>query len=132
MRLKPRRKIWGLADDCLLLGRMFADQVAHDDRAGGDANADMKVNTDVGLNGGHDPDQRQSRARRLAGGEDSIGGCEDVSLRPKLSWTFCASIPAGSSLGPTLASGTATCHGYITCHAECRMPLCVLARHPMR
>ena len=35
----------------------------------------------------------------LAGGEDSIGGCEDVSLRPKLSWTFCASVPTGSSLG---------------------------------
>ena len=34
MRLKPRRKIGGLADDCLVLGRMFADQVAHDDRAG--------------------------------------------------------------------------------------------------
>ena len=67
MRLKPRRKIGGLADDCLLLGSMFADQVAHDDRAGGDANADMKVDTDVGLDGGHGPDQRQSRARRLLG-----------------------------------------------------------------
>ena len=51
MRLKPRRKIGGLADDCLLLGSIFADQVAHDDRAGGDANADMKFDTDVGLNG---------------------------------------------------------------------------------
>jgi hypothetical protein len=46
---------------------MFADQVAHDHRAGGDANADMKVDTDVGLNGGHGPDYRQSRARRLLG-----------------------------------------------------------------
>ncbi len=27
----------------------------------------MKVDTDVGLNGGHSPDQRQSRARRLLG-----------------------------------------------------------------
>ena len=39
----------------------------------------------------------------LAGGEDSIGGCEDVSLRPKPSWTFCASVPTGSSLVLTLA-----------------------------
>ena len=98
MRLKPRRKIGGLADDCLLLGSMFADQVAHDDRAGGDANADMKVDTDVGLNGGHGPDQRQSRARRLLGitfmrmrvteigehtvshvaGDDSLVECDDL------------------------------------------------------
>ena len=39
----------------------------------------------------------------LAGGEDSIGGCEDVPLRPKPSWTFCTSVPTGSSLGLTLA-----------------------------
>ena len=41
----------------------------------------------------------------LSGGEDSIGGCEDVSLRPKLSWAFSRrfSVATGSSLVLTLA-----------------------------
>src|SRR4029078_13677464 len=98
MRLKPRRKIGSLADDCLLLGSMFADQVAHDDRAGGDATADMKLDTDVGLEAGHGPDHRQSRALRLRGitfmrmrvteigkhtvsqvaGDDSLVECDDL------------------------------------------------------
>jgi hypothetical protein len=44
MRLKPRRKIW-VTRHCLLLGRVFADQVAHD-RAGADANADTQGGAD--------------------------------------------------------------------------------------
>ena len=37
----------------------------------------------------------------LSGGEDSIGGCEDVSLRPKLVYIFCVSVVTGSFLGST-------------------------------
>jgi hypothetical protein len=58
LRLKPRRKIGGLADHRFLPSRIFADQVAHDDRAGGDANPHMQFGTNICLDAGHGFDQR--------------------------------------------------------------------------
>jgi hypothetical protein len=39
----------------------------------------------------------------LCAGEDSIGGCEDVSLVPELFWTSCDCVATGASLVLTLA-----------------------------
>src|SRR5262249_10949606 len=41
--LQARREVWSLADHRLLLRRAFADQIADDDKPGGDADADDEL-----------------------------------------------------------------------------------------
>jgi hypothetical protein len=53
--LQARREVGGLADHCLLLRRAFANQIADDDKPGGDADADGEPLRSTG---------RQARHRR--------------------------------------------------------------------
>ena len=66
-RLQTRGKVRCLTNDRLLLRGAFADQIAHDDGAGGDANANMQLGADIRLQARDGFDQRQPCARRLFG-----------------------------------------------------------------
>jgi hypothetical protein len=48
-RLQTPGQVRCLPNDRLLLRGSFADQIAHDDGAGGDANADMQLGADIRL-----------------------------------------------------------------------------------
>jgi hypothetical protein len=66
-RLQARRQVRRLANDCLLLRRAFAGQIAHDHQTGGDANANLKLGGGICPKVCHGIDQRQPCTRRLFG-----------------------------------------------------------------
>jgi hypothetical protein len=43
--LQPRREVWRGADNCVLLCASFADQIPHDNEAGGDSNPGAELFT---------------------------------------------------------------------------------------
>src|ERR687887_221306 len=65
--LKPCREIRGLTNDRLFLGRAFTEQIADDDKAGGDTDTHLQRGRPTSIEPGHALDQSKASANSLFG-----------------------------------------------------------------
>ena len=77
-------EVWGLADHRLLLRRAFADQIADDDKPGGNADADGEPLRSTGLQARHSADRHLHGRANLRSAARSGSVVDPVPLKTEL------------------------------------------------